>query len=163
MGLETLLLDSGLKLAMGEWIAWWTGLPGRTSRRRGTLYVVLTYSLWEDFKVIIWGPSHRALVGTIFYLGNWPLETPSKDLHLAIGGGLGWMKKIGQKKVLYFMQFFFCTIFFLVKILLAKLKNLYIQYAWISIMTKQNSNQNVKFEKMVVPVKTWLLPSQVWL
>ena len=26
------------------------------------------------------------------------------------------------------------------KILLAKLKNLYIQYAWISIMKKQNSN-----------------------
>ena len=48
------------------------------------------------------------------------------------------------------------------KILLAKLKNLYIQYAWISIMKKQNSNQNVKVEKMVVFVKTWLLPSQVW-
>ena len=41
------------------------------------------------------------------------------------------------------------------KILLVKLKYLYIQYAWISIMKKQNSNQNVKFEKMVVLVKTF--------
>ena len=48
------------------------------------------------------------------------------------------------------------------KILLAKLKNLYLQYAWVSIMKKQNSNENVKVEKMVVFVKTWLLQSQVW-
>ena len=39
------------------------------------------------------------------------------------------------------------------KILLAKLKYLYIRYAWISIMKKQNSN--VKVEKMVVLVKTF--------
>ena len=38
------------------------------------------------------------------------------------------------------------------KTLLAK--NLYIQYAWTSIMKKQNSNPNVKGEKMVVFVKT---------
>ena len=41
------------------------------------------------------------------------------------------------------------------KILLAKLKNLYIQCAWISIMKKQNSNQNVKDEKMVLFVKSF--------
>ena len=41
------------------------------------------------------------------------------------------------------------------KILLVKLKYLYIQYAWISIMKKQNSNQNVKVEKMVLLVKTF--------
>ena len=41
------------------------------------------------------------------------------------------------------------------KILLVKLKYLYIQYAWISIMKKQNSNQTVKVEKMVVLVKTF--------
>ena len=41
------------------------------------------------------------------------------------------------------------------KILLVKLKYLYIQYAWISIMKKQNINQNVKAEKMVVLVKTF--------
>ena len=39
---------------------------------------------------------------------------------------------------------------FKVKILLVKLKNLYIQFAWISIMKKQNSKQNVKVEKIVV-------------
>ena len=44
---------------------------------------------------------------------------------------------------------------FLVKILLVKLKYLYLQYAWISIMEKQNSNQNGKVEKMVVFVKSF--------
>ena len=43
----------------------------------------------------------------------------------------------------------------MVKILLVKLKNLYIQFAWISIMKKENSNQNAKLEKMVVFVKTF--------
>ena len=43
----------------------------------------------------------------------------------------------------------------MVKILLVKLKNLYIQFAWIPIMKKQNSNQNVQVEKMVVFVKTF--------
>ena len=37
--------------------------------------------------------------------------------------------------------------------LLSKLKNFYIQYACISIMKKENSNQNVKVEKMVVFAK----------
>ena len=45
--------------------------------------------------------------------------------------------------------------YFLVKILLVNLKNLYIQYAWISIMKTQNSNQNVKAEKVVVIMKTF--------
>ena len=39
------------------------------------------------------------------------------------------------------------------KNLLFELKYLYIQYAWISIIKKQNSNQNEKVEKMVVLVK----------
>ena len=42
----------------------------------------------------------------------------------------------------------------MVKILLFKLKNHYIQYTWFSIMKKQNKNQNVKVEKMVIFVKT---------
>ena len=41
------------------------------------------------------------------------------------------------------------------KILFAKLNNFYIQYTWILIMKKQNSNQNAKVEKMVVFVKTF--------
>ena len=48
-----------------------------------------------------------------------------------------------------------CTISSLVKILLVKLKHLYIQYAWILIMKKQSSNQDVKVEKMVVLVKAF--------
>ena len=40
-------------------------------------------------------------------------------------------------------------------ILLSKLKNLYIQYASISIMKKQNINQNVRVKKMVVFVKSF--------
>ena len=103
-------------------------------------------------------------VGTIFYWGSWPLETLCKDFHLAIGGGLDWMNwlKNGVEKDFIFHAIFpVLYISFLVKILLAKLKNFYIQYSWISIMKNQNSNQNVKVEKMVVFVKTWLLPSQV--
>ena len=41
------------------------------------------------------------------------------------------------------------------KIVLVKLKYLYIQYAWISIKKKQSSDQNVKVENMVVLVKTF--------
>ena len=123
-----------------------------------------TYRLGKDFKIIIWGRGKPQRFGTIFYWGSWPLETPYKDFHLAIGGGPGWtkwLKKMGQRKILYFIKLFLHYIL-LVKILLCKLKNLYIQYAWISIMKKHNSNQNVKVEKMVVFVKTWLLSSQVW-
>ena len=43
---------------------------------------------------------------------------------------------------------------FLVKNLLVKLKYFYLQYAWIWIMKKQNSDQNGKVEKMVVLLKT---------
>ena len=56
---------------------------------------------------------------------------------------------------LYFMQLFLNYISILVKILLVKLKYLYIQYARISIMKKQNSNQNRQVEKMVELVKTF--------
>ena len=41
------------------------------------------------------------------------------------------------------------------KTLLVKLEYLYIQYAWIWIMKKQNNNQNEKVEKMLVLVKTF--------
>ena len=64
------------------------------------------------------------------------------------------VKKWGRERF-YISCNYSCTISFLVKILLVKLKNLYIQYAWISVMKKQNSNQNVKIEKMVVFAKTF--------
>ena len=52
---------------------------------------------------------------------------------------------MGQEKF-YISCNYSCAISFSVKILLVKLKYLYIQYASISIIKKQNSNQNVKFE-----------------
>ena len=61
---------------------------------------------------------------------------------------------MGQGKV-YISRNYSCTISSLVKILLVKLKYLYIQYAWISNMKKKTNNQNVKVEKMVVLVKTF--------
>ena len=65
-----------------------------------------------------------------FYGVDWPLQTPCKDFNLAIGGELGWMKwlKLGQGKV-YILCNYSCTISSLVKILLIKLRYLYIQYA----------------------------------
>ena len=90
-----------------------------------------------------------------FYRGSWPLETPCKYFNLAIGGGLGRMKllkKWGRERF-YVWCSYSCTISFLVKVLLAKLKCLYIQYAWISIMKKQNCNQNVKVGKVVDFIK----------
>ena len=44
----------------------------------------------------------------------------------------------------------------MMKTLLVKLKNVYVQFAWILIKKKQNSNQNVRVEKMVVFVKTFV-------
>ena len=49
----------------------------------------------------------------------------------------------------------FLHYFFLAKVLLFKLKYLYIQFAWISIMKKQNINWNGKVEKVMVLVKTF--------
>ena len=63
------------------------------------------------------------------------------------------VKKWGRKRF-YISCSFSCSISFLVKILLVKLKYHYTQYAWFSIMKKQN-NQNEKVEKMVVFVKTF--------
>ena len=63
---------------------------------------------------------------------------------------MGWNgEKMGLENV-YISCDYFSTMSFLVKILLVKLKNLYIQYALFSIMKKQHSNQTGKFEKMVV-------------
>ena len=91
-----------------------------------------------------------------FLLGSWTLKTPCKDFNLAILGGLNWMKWLKKRAGKFCISCnCSCPISFLWKILLVKLKYLYIQYAWISIMKKQNSNQNGKVEKMMVPVKTF--------
>ena len=49
----------------------------------------------------------------------------------------------------------FLHYFFLAKVLLFKLKYLYIQFAWISITKKQKINWNGKVEKVMVLVKTF--------
>ena len=64
-----------------------------------------------------------------------------------------WLK-YGAGKSLYFIQLFLDYIVF-GENFIVKLKDLYIQYSWISIMKKQNSNQNVKVAKMVLFVKTF--------
>ena len=84
-----------------------------------------------------------------FYGGSWPLKIPDKDFNFTIVGELGWMKWLKNS-----MQLFLLYILS-VKILLVMLKYLYIQCAWISIMKKQNSNQNGKVEKMLVLAKTF--------
>ena len=131
-----LLLDSGPKLAVGQWIAWWSGLDGRSGSRRKL------YRLGEILKLSY---ERQATKGCDhFYWGSWALETPYKDFNLAIGRGLPWMKWLENGMQLYNYS---CTISFLVKILLINLKCLHIQYAWISIMKKQNTNQNVNVER----------------
>ena len=61
----------------------------------------------------------------------------SRD-RLKIGGGLGWMKwlknGVGKSFIFHAVS---QTMSFLVKVLLVKLKCLYIQDTWISIMKKQ--------------------------
>ena len=63
------------------------------------------------------------------------------------------VKKWGKEKFIFHATIS-GTIYILVKILLVKLKYLYIQYVWITIMKKRNSNQNMKVEKMVVLVRS---------
>ena len=89
------------------------------------------YRLGGDFKVIIWEASHKGM------------------------GPFLWVELTPQDNKQSISCNYSCTISFLVKLLLVKLKYLYIQYASISIMKKQNSNQNVTVEKMVVFVKTF--------
>ena len=64
------------------------------------------------------------------------------------------VKKWSREKLIFY-AIIPALIYFLVKVLLVMLKYLYIQYASVSIMEKQNSNQNVRAEKVVVLVKTF--------
>ena len=82
--LVILPVGSGPKLSVGQWIAWWTGLPGGTSRM-GKLCMLShhschIYGAWRsiqaggDFRFIIWGKPRKD--GNIFYGENfiWRLE-----------------------------------------------------------------------------------------
>ena len=150
---------------MGQWITWWWDLPGWSSSR-GKLCILSYHNchIYRTCKRIQVGGEILKLSNggqatkewDHFYGGSWPLKATCKDFNLAIVGELGWMKwlKNWAGKCLYWCNFS-CNVFFLMKILLVKLKYLYIQYAWTSIMKRQYSNQNGKIEKMVVPVKTF--------
>ena len=62
------------------------------------------------------------------------------------------MVKIWGRKRFYISCTYFCTIFFMVKILLVTLRDLYIQYTRTSVMKKR---ENVTVEKMVIFAKTF--------
>ena len=66
-----------------------------------------------------------------------------------------WGSEIEKSFDSYFIQLFLYYILFDENFVFFKLKLLYIQYAWISVMKKQNSNQNGKIENLVVLVKTF--------
>ena len=69
------------------------------------------------------------------------------------------VKKWGRER-LYLSCNYSWTIFSLVKSLLVKLKNFYIQHAWILIMKKQNSNQKCEgWKESGVCQKCWPLSS----
>ena len=80
-----------------------------------------------------------------FYGASRPLKTLCKNFNEAIGGGIPppmdeWNGyKMEQGKV--YISCNYST---------QKLKYFYIQYEWISVMKKQNSNHGVRVEKIVV-------------
>ena len=129
IGLLKLPLNSGPKLAVGQWITCWSGLPGRSSSRGNFLCCLIIVSIFiglrracrfegggrgggGDFEVTIWGASYKGMVPFL-----WERLTPQdtmKDFNLAIGGEPGWKKWLenGEGKSLYFMRLFLHYILF---------------------------------------------------
>ena len=114
----TLSLDNGPKLAVGQWIACWSGLPrdlavGGNSLCCLIIFVIFiglgtAYSLGEILKLSCvcmcggeGGGGQFKKGWSHFYGGSWLSKTPCKDFNLAIIGGLCCIKwlKIGQGKV----------------------------------------------------------------
>ena len=123
MGLVTLLLNSGPKLAVGKCIVWWSGLPWGSSS--GEKLCILSYHschiyrTWKRISlrggILKLSNGRQATKGwDHFYGESWALKTPCKDFNLATVGGLVWMKwlKNGAGKCLYFMQLFLHCILF---------------------------------------------------
>ena len=61
MGLVTLPLDSGPKLAMGQWIAWWSGLPAGSSSKGKLCVLSACYIGWVEFWSYQMGASHKGM------------------------------------------------------------------------------------------------------
>ena len=126
IGLVTLPLDSGPKLAVGQWIACWSGLPGGSSSRwkhcMSPYQICLIYRTWKSIHIgsgrfwnyLMWREGKPKRDGTIFMRESWPLKKPCKDFNLAIVGELGWMKWLKNEaaKCLYLMQLFLNYILF---------------------------------------------------
>ena len=118
IGLLKLPLDIRPKLAVGQWIASWSGFPGGSSSRGklGMLshYSCLIYRTWKssgrDFEVIIWGASYKGM-GPFLY--GWHLKRPCKDFNLTIRAGIGWTKWLRNRvgKGLHLIQLFLHYIF----------------------------------------------------
>ena len=95
----------------------WSGLSGGSSSG-GKLFMLsyhscYIYRTWEEILKLSYGGGKPQRMGP-FLRDSWPLKTPCKNVNLAIGGGLGWMKwlKNGAGKSLYFMQLFLHYIIF---------------------------------------------------
>ena len=107
IGLVMLILDSGLKFDVGQWVTWWAGLPWVNSSRwkrcmlsYRSCYIYGTwksiYSLGEILKSLYWEQATGR--------GSWPLRTPCKYFNFAIGRGMKYMKwlKDGSKEAFIF-------------------------------------------------------------
>ena len=131
MRLVTLPLYSDLKLAVGKWIAWCTGLRGATSRRGNFVccFIIVfifmrlggTHRLGANFKVIIWKQARKGWDHFLwrklipwetkyrFSFGNWRRGRLDEMV-----------KKWGRER--FWISFnYSCIISFLVEILLVKL------------------------------------------
>ena len=121
MGLVMLHRDCGPKLAVGQWIAWWSGLLDLAVGGNFVfcliivvIFIVLerAYRLEGILRLSNRGQATKGW--DHFYGGSWTLKALCKDFNLAIVGGLVWMKllKNGAGKRLYFMQLFLLYILF---------------------------------------------------
>ena len=161
----TLPLDSGPKLAVGQWIAWWSGLPGESSSRRKlcilSYHSCHIYRTWKSIYVGGWGGGGgfwSLQMGQVtkgwdhFYGGSWPLKTPCKDFNLAVVGGLGWMKwlKMDREK-------------FIFHAIIPALYPLWWKFCWLSqntfifSMLESQSWKNKKVTKMWRLKRLWYL------
>ena len=100
-----------------------------------------TYRLGEDFKVILLGGARHNELGP-FLWGIIPWHTKKR---YSFGNWrrarMDEMIKKWSRESLYISCNYSCTISFLVKILLVKLKNFYIKYAWIFFLIGVHSMQ----------------------
>ena len=107
-----------------------TGLGGTYRWGRGRFFkssfVRQVTKGWDHF---LWGELTPRDTMYKFYFDNWWRTRLGKMV-----------KKWGRQRFYLWCSYSF-TISFLVKVLLVKLKNLYIQHAWVLIIEKQNSSQ----------------------